>query len=84
MFNGFGKTAQELNGGAALDATTEATPIDLYASFDATGRHIVYFMSASEPASVLDSQVYADGTAIRGENVLPLVNTGNPEIQAIG
>lgn len=41
-------------------------------------------MSASEPASVLDSQVYADGTAIRGENVLPLVNTGNPEIQAIG
>ena len=84
VFNGFGKTAQELNGGAALDATTEATPIDLYASFDATGRHIVYFMSASEPASVLDSQVYADGTAIRGENVLPLVNTGNPEIQAIG
>lgn len=78
VFNGFGKTAQELNGGAALDATTEATPIDLYASFDATGRHIVYFMSASEPASVLDSQVYADGTAIRGENVLPLVNTGNP------
>ncbi|WP_455044376.1 InlB B-repeat-containing protein [Lancefieldella rimae] len=84
VFNGFGKTAQELNGGAALDATTEATPIDLYASFDATGRHIVYFMSASEPASVLDSQVYADGTAIRGENVLPLVNTGNPEIQTIG
>ncbi|WP_423978137.1 InlB B-repeat-containing protein, partial [Lancefieldella rimae] len=84
VFNGFGKTAQELNGGAALDATTEATPIDLYASFDATGRHIVYFMSASEPASVLDSQVYADGTAIRGESVLPLVNTGNPEIQAIG
>lgn len=84
VFNGFGKTAQELNGGAALDATTEATPIDLYASFDATGRHIVYFMSASEPASVLDSQVYEDGTAIRGENVLPLVNTGNPEIQAIG
>lgn len=84
VFNGFGKTAQELNGGAALDATTEATPIDLYASFDATGRHIVYFMSASEPASVLDSQVYADGTDIRGENVLPLVNTGNPEIQAIG
>ena len=84
VFNGFGKTAQELNGGAALDATTEATPIDLYASFDVTGRHIVYFMSASEPASVLDSQVYADGTAIRGENVLPLVNTGNPEIQAIG
>lgn len=84
VFNGFGKTAQELNGGAALDATTEATPIDLYASFDATGRHIVYFMSASEPASVLDSQVYADGTAIRGENILPLVNTGNPEIQAIG
>ena len=84
VFNGFGKTAQELNGGAALDATTEATPIDLYASFDATGRHVVYFMSASEPASVLDSQVYADGTAIRGENTLPLVNTGNPEIQAIG
>lgn len=84
VFNGFGKTAQELNGGAALDATTEATPIDLYASFDATGRHIVYFMSASEPASVLDSQVYADGTAIRGENILPLVNTGNPEIQTIG
>lgn len=84
VFNGFGKTAQELNGGAALDATTEATPIDLYASFDATGRHIVYFMSASEPASVLDSQVYEDGTAIRGENVLPLVNTGNPEVQAIG
>lgn len=84
VFNGFGKTAQELNGGAALDATTEATPIDLYASFDATSRHIVYFMSASEPASVLDSQVYADGTAIRGESVLPLVNTGNPEIQAIG
>ncbi len=36
-FTDFGKTAAELNG-AALDATAEASPVDLYASFTASNR----------------------------------------------
>lgn len=82
-FTDFGKTAAELNG-AALDAAAEASPVDLYASFTASNRYVVYFMSATDPNRVLSAVAYADGDTIQGSSVLPLVNTGNPEIQAVG
>lgn len=82
-FTDFGKTAAELNG-AALDAAAEASPVDLYASFTASNRHVVYFMSATDSNRVLSAVAYADGDTIQGSNILPLVNTGNPEIQAVG
>ena len=82
-FTDFGKTAAELNG-AALDAAAEASPVDLYASFTASNRHVVYFMSATDSNRVLSAVAYADGDTIQGSSILPLVNTGNPEIQAVG
>ena len=82
-FTDFGKTAAELNG-AALDAAAEASPVDLYASFTASNRHVVYFMSVTDSNRVLSAVTYADGDTIQGSSILPLVNTGNPETQAVG
>ncbi len=76
----FGKYCRRVFNGAALDAAAEASfLVDLYASFTASNRHVVYFMSVTDSNRLLSTVTYADGDTHLHSSILPLVNTGNPE-----